>query len=79
MLCDGHRPCFLIMLLILVILYTFLCTTSSSSTALTGRFQIGFSMTQLARKAIITNRHQELKEGKISPPVFQKVVTSTTS
>lgn len=40
-------------------------------------------MTQLARKASITNKHQELKEGKIlvtSPPlVFQIVVISKTS
>lgn len=39
-------------------------------------------MTQLARKASITNKHEELRERKIvvtSPLVFQKAVPSMTS
>lgn len=76
MLYDVLRHYFLIILFILVIIFTL---SSAPPTALTGRFQISFSMTQPARKASITNKHQELREGKISPLVFQKVVTSTTS
>lgn len=41
---------------------------------------MSFIITQLARKASITNKHQELREGEnliMSPLVFQKIVTST--